>query len=83
MQEKTKMIKNLTRAQVAKICNENSYVVFREKNNSQTGINCRLSKINQMITKYNELDPNEQTNYCSYRPVDLMEYLTYKIPFTK
>ena len=70
-------MKTLTRIQIYNICKENKYVIFREFTGYGYGHNCKLGEL--LYKKYSD-KPNTTTDFVSFKPCDLNEYITYKIP---
>jgi hypothetical protein len=71
-------IKSLTVKDLIKICSQNKYVLLRERGGSLVGVNCKVSPIGFKKFKGNI---NIETNFVSYLPCSLNEYISNKIPF--
>lgn len=74
----TNKMKNLTKAQLKAILEKHEYVLLRDRNGEQFGIN---SKCMNLALKRINFKDNDESKYLSYRPVSFIEYINYKTPF--
>lgn len=75
-------VKTLTRAQLYKACKKHRYLIYTytwQGRLVRLGANGRVA--NLLAEKRGMLMDGTETKIISYKPCDLMEYLTYKVPF--
>ena len=71
-------MRNMTSSQIIEACQGHKYLLFRLASDfSLVGVNCDVVRL--VATRKHPADV--QTRYISYRSCDLMEYITYKIPY--
>ena len=68
----------LTKAQLKAIFKKHEYVLLRDMQGEQFGIN---TKCMNLALRRSTLKDNDETQYLSFRPVSFIEYINYKIPF--
>lgn len=73
------MIKNMTCAQLKKACSENKYLLLYSRAGFYYGVNCKIAFIKKTRIKKHEL--KRETMFLGYRPANINEYISQKIPF--
>jgi len=70
----------LTVKQLNEACKKHPYILARFGSGYQMGINSKIAPIAQKIKKHND---NELTNFVSFLPCDINQYISHKHPFIK
>jgi len=68
----------LTVKQLWDACQTNDYLLLRFASGYQMGVNCRVAKIAQRL---NPKEWEHETDFVSYKPCGLNEYIEHKHPF--
>lgn len=68
----------LTVKQLWDACQTNNYLLLRYASGYQMAVNCRVAKIAQRL---NPKEWESETNFVSYKPCGLNEYIEHKHPF--
>ena len=74
------MEKNLTIKQISNACEKHKYLLLRFRSGHLMGVNSKVANILKSRNTYNE---NQETDFMSFRPCDLIEYINHKHPFFK
>lgn len=70
----------MTKGQIKKALQQNKYIVLTRIDGLQLGLNCK-AVLNCSITTDWSTELKYKTFYHSFRPVGIMEYITYKLHF--
>ena len=68
----------LTFKQVNDACNKHNYLLFRFGSGYQMGVNGKIARLARKRTQYND---NDESDFVSYIPCGLFEYIKHKHPF--
>lgn len=68
----------LTVKQLYDACQKNSYLLLRFASGYQMGVNCRVAAIAQRL---NPKEWEQETDFVSYKPCGINEYIEHKHPF--
>ncbi len=68
----------LTVQQLNAACQNNKFLLLRFKSGYQMGINCKVAGIVRKRKMYND---SELTEFVSYKPCGIAEYIEHKHPF--
>lgn len=73
-----KLFKNITIGQLLELCKQHHYMIVRDQNGREYGLNGRLYPIAQ---RRNTHDLKTETSIVSFRACGMHEYISYKIPY--
>ena len=73
-----KLFKNITIGQLFDLCNKHNYMIVRDSQGVEYGLNCRLWKI---FLRKNNPTLEAETRLVSFRVCGMHEYISHKIPF--
>ena len=66
----------ITPNQLRKICSEHKYIVLRHFRYGKIAINCKVA-----FFKSNKWGHGKGTEWVSWKPCDIQEYITFKIKY--
>lgn len=69
-------MKNLTIRQLLKICQENKFVLLRDLNHQQHGVNCKIALL---AAKYPIGLLDQETKFYSWVPCTIHEYISNRM----
>ena len=73
-----KLLKNITIGRLFELCEKHHYMIVRDQNGWEYGLNGRL---HQIARRRNTHDLSTETNLVSFRACGMHEYISHKIPF--
>jgi hypothetical protein len=71
-------MKNLTVKELINACEKHKYLIFRTRSGAKYGFN---SKVAEIFIKKAKKENNYETNFISFTPCNLQNYITYKLPY--